>query len=84
MDNRKAVELKKKYVRLQKRADKLNFEIMKTYAELRDVCNHDCDTEIKDDFVEGDYLNVSVHTKRLICTVCGQELDREETRGTYA
>jgi hypothetical protein len=82
MENQEALNLKKVINRLTKRYDKLGGEISFKFRQLELICIHN-DTEIKDDYVPGGYLNRCEYIKRKVCKVCGKVLNEDITYGGF-
>jgi len=82
IENGEAIAIYRELQRLKHRVEKLNKEIRDKTEEMHVACIHN-DTEVKDSYIEGGYLDRSQYIKTLVCKLCGKELDKVITTGGY-
>jgi hypothetical protein len=62
--------------------DRIAVEIERLKEQLPKICMHG-ETETVCSTEEGDYYTRTRYIRKRVCTVCGEELDREVTLGGY-
>lgn len=80
--NGEALALRKEIDRLTRRKDKISKEIYSKKASMQDVCIHN-ETEVKDSYVPGGYLDREQFIKTTVCIICGKEIKEDITYGGF-
>jgi hypothetical protein len=81
-DNSQALALRKVLHRLRRRREKLDKEIIEKTKLFQESCTHN-ETEIKDSYVSGGYLDRCQYIKTTYCLICGKELKEDITYGGF-
>ena len=87
MKKEKDILLAQKIMDLSVKRDKviknLNKQIEKKQIELGRICSHS-KTRVRNENHEGGYDHVAEYNKITECMICGKELYKETTHGSYA
>ena len=80
--NQKAIDLRKKLLRLENRSKKLSIEINDVRQEMLLACTHP-DVKREHDYIPGGYYDRCVYINKDICKFCGKLINEERTLGGY-
>lgn len=78
-----AEKISKLYEKRNKLFKSIDKQIDKKKMELDKICTHS-ETQTKEENREGGYDYVSQYHKITECKICGKEIDRKITYGSYA
>jgi hypothetical protein len=81
-DNTQALALRKVVHRLRRRREKLDNEIFEKTKLFQESCTHN-ETEVKDSYIPGGYLDKEQFVKTTICKICGKEIKEDITYGGF-
>jgi hypothetical protein len=81
-ENCEALALRDEIHRLSIRRDELNIQLCEKRDKMQHICIHN-ETEIKDSYVGGGYLNREQFIKTTICKICGKQIKEDITYGGF-
>lgn len=81
-DNTQALALRKELHRLKRRREKLDKEIFEKTNLFQVSCTHN-ETEVKDSYVSGGYLDRCQYIKTTYCLICGKQINEDITYGGF-
>ena len=81
-ENAEALTLRDEIHRISVRRDKLNMQLVEKRDKMQNVCIHN-ETEVKDSYVSGGYLDREQFIKTTICKTCGKHLKEDIVYGGF-
>jgi len=81
-DNTQALALRKELHQLRRRREKLDKEILEKTNLFQVSCTHN-ETEVKDSYVPGGYLDRCQYIKTTYCLICGKQINVDITYGGF-
>lgn len=80
--NQEALNLKKEIIKMEKKILNLQFANAERTRKLELICIHD-KTEKKHEYQPGGYLERCRYINKVVCTVCGKVIEKEEIVGGF-